>query len=141
MKHFKRIKYSELNGKQKENYNFQKVAGALAEYGFNCMRLSDDWQGADFIAYHKDREGTLRVQLKARLTVDKKYVGKGLHITFPIEGIWYLLEHDALVEIVRIHSNFLNTESWLMGGGYSSDNPNGQLIRALQEFALDGHNQ
>jgi len=27
-----------------------KVAAALADYGYNSMRLNDDWQGADFIA-------------------------------------------------------------------------------------------
>lgn len=137
MKH-RRIKYTDLNGKQKENYNFQKVAGVLADYGFNCMRLSDDWQGADFIAYHKDSEGTLRVQLKARLTVDKKYIGKGLHITFPIKGTWYLLGHDELIQIVKANANFLNTDSWITGGGYNSDNPNGKLVKALEEFALGG---
>ena len=48
----KKIPYKDLNSRQKENYNFQKVAGELADYGFNCLRLTDDWQGADFIACH-----------------------------------------------------------------------------------------
>lgn len=30
------------------------AAAHLADYGFNCLRLSDDWQGADFIACHID---------------------------------------------------------------------------------------
>ena len=50
----KKIKYNELNPRQKENYNFHKVASALAEYGYNSMRLNDDWQGADFIAVKGD---------------------------------------------------------------------------------------
>ena len=33
--------------------------------------LADDWQGADFLAYHKDGSGTLKVQLKARLALSK----------------------------------------------------------------------
>ena len=45
------INYAELNSRQKEAYNFQKLAAALADYGFNCIKLSDDWQGADFLAY------------------------------------------------------------------------------------------
>ncbi len=133
-----RIKYADLNAKQKENYNFQKVAGVLADYGFNCIKLADDWQGADFLAYHKDGNDTLKVQLKARLTVDKKYSEKGLHITFPINGTWYLLDHDALVQLVDKHSNFLNTKSWQVGGGYNSDAPNGRLIEALKDYALEG---
>ena len=43
-----RINYNNLNAKQKEIFNFQKVAAILADYGFNCIKLSDDWQGADF---------------------------------------------------------------------------------------------
>lgn len=61
----KKIKYSDLNARQKEIYNFQKVAAILADYGFNCIKLADDWQGADFLAYHKDGKETLRIQLKA----------------------------------------------------------------------------
>ena len=37
-----RIVYDELNPKQKEIYNFQKVAALLADYGFNCIKLEDD---------------------------------------------------------------------------------------------------
>ena len=69
---FERVDYRELNSRQKENYNFQKVAGRLADYGFNCLRLSDDWQGADFIACHIDGETFLRVQLKGRLVIDRE---------------------------------------------------------------------
>jgi hypothetical protein len=43
------IKYNDLNSKQKEIYNFQKVAAFLADYGFNCIKLADDWQGADLV--------------------------------------------------------------------------------------------
>jgi hypothetical protein len=38
--------------------------------------LADDWQGADFLAYHKDGFETLKVQLKARLTIDRNYEEK-----------------------------------------------------------------
>ena len=79
----RRIDYDSLNGKQKEIYNFQKSAAVLADYGFNCIKLADDWQGADFLAYHKDGDETLRVQLKARLTIDRKYCGRGLWDELP----------------------------------------------------------
>ena len=45
---FKRVEYKSLNPRQQESYNFQKVAAALADYGFTAIRLSDDWRGADF---------------------------------------------------------------------------------------------
>ena len=67
----RKIKYTDLNSKQKEVFNFQKVAGKLSDYGYNCIKLADDWQGADFLAYHKDGSGTLKVQLKVRLALSK----------------------------------------------------------------------
>ncbi|MDA0843282.1 MAG: hypothetical protein O3C07_01000, partial [Bacteroidetes bacterium] len=59
---FEKINYSLLNARQKENYNFHKVASALAEYGYDSMRLNNDWEGADFIAVNKDE--MIKVQLK-----------------------------------------------------------------------------
>ena len=44
------------------------------------MRLNNDWEGADFIAVKGD--DMLKIQLKGRLTVDKKYLNKDLHISF-----------------------------------------------------------
>ena len=41
----RKIKYTDLNSKQKEVFNFQKVAGKLSDYGYNCIKLADDWQG------------------------------------------------------------------------------------------------
>lgn len=123
-----RIIYADLNSKQKEIYNFQKSAALLADYGFNCIRLTDDWQGADFLAYHKDQDQTLKVQLKGRVTIDKKYLGRNLWINFPSAGGWYLIEHDLLVRIVGEETNWLRTESWQQRGGYSS----GRLSQALR---------
>jgi hypothetical protein len=62
-----------LNACQKENYNFQKISGLLADYGFTTIRLSDDWNGDDFLAQHADGKTLLRAQLKSRLGIYKKY--------------------------------------------------------------------
>ena len=91
-----KVKYSDLNARQKENFNFQKVSAVLADYGFVTLRLSDDWQGADFIALHTSGN-VLRVQLKSRLTFDKKYSDKGLYVAFGDGDAWYLYPHDELL--------------------------------------------
>ena len=62
-----KINYNDLNSKQKENYNYHKVAAALADYGYDSMRLNNDWQGADFIAVKVDE--MIKVQLKGRFTI------------------------------------------------------------------------
>lgn len=131
-----RVDYSELTSRQKEIFNFQKVAALLADHGFNCIKLADDWQGADFLAYHIDGDTTLRVQLKGRATIDEKYRGKRLHMAFPIKGEWHIVAHDLLVELCGRHTNWLNTSSWRDNGGYSSANPGGDLRTALAPFRL-----
>ena len=133
---FTRIHYNELNSRQKEIYNFQKVAALLADYGFNCIKLADDWQGADFLAYHKDGNETLRVQLKARLTIDRKYTGKNLYMAFPLSNSWCVVGHDELVKLVGENTNWLNTSSWLDKGQYHSANPNQHLTKILQGYVL-----
>ena len=62
---FNKIIYSELSPKQKEIYNFQKISAYLADYGFNCIKLSDDWNGADFLAYHLN--SIFKLQKKSKL--------------------------------------------------------------------------
>ena len=68
----------------------------MADYGFNCIKLTDDWQGADFLAYHFDGTTTLKVQLKSRLTINCKYADRDLWMNFPCKGSWYLVPHDDL---------------------------------------------
>ena len=132
----KKIQYKHLNSKQKEIYNFQKVAAILADYGFNCIKLADDWQGADFLAYHKDGGQTLKVQLKGRLYVTKQYIGKEIYMTFPIEGDWYLVAHDKLLAIVGDHTPWLETSSWIEGGAYGASKPSKALIQAVGPYRL-----
>ena len=97
---FTLVPYEDLNARQKELRNFHKIAARLADYGFHSMWLSDDWQGADFLAIHIDGETVLRVQLKARMVLDKKYLGKGLHIAFREGDRVFVYPHDELAAFV-----------------------------------------
>ena len=106
-----RINYSKLHAKQKENFNFHKIAAILSEYGYNSIRLNDDWEGADFLAYRNTQSSskdaidtnniikynTLKVQLKGRITIQKKYRKKKIYIAFPDKGVWYLYPHDEFL--------------------------------------------
>jgi hypothetical protein len=132
---FKHVSYESLNSRQRENYNFQKVSALLADYGFVTLRLSDDWNGADFIANHMD--GTfLRVQLKSRWGINRKYEGKGLWMAFPSDGVWYLVEHDAMVKQAMDLTSIAQTESWLKSGSYSNTAIPSGLREALAPFRL-----
>jgi hypothetical protein len=112
---FKKVDYENLNSRQQENYNFQKFSAIFAEYGFNCIRLSDDWQGADFIAIHVDG-GFLKIQLKGRLTFDKKYQDKDIWISFFYDGNRYLFPHDEV--LYKFIEEIKDTVSWKKKGNY-----------------------
>lgn len=132
-----KISYDDLNSRQQEIYNFQKVAALLADYGFNCIKLSDDWGGADFLAHHKNGMDTLKVQLKGRVTIGKKYIGKDIYMAFPANGAWYLVHHDTLVELVGGCTNWLNTKSWNKpDGSYHCVGLGDSLSKRLEPFQL-----
>ncbi len=131
-----KIKYDDLNAKQREIYNFQKLAAVLADYGFNCIKLTDDWLGADFLAYHKDGEFSYRVQLKGRLTINKKYENKKLYMAFPVGNDWCVIKHDCLVNLVGKNTNWLQTKSWQDKGLYHSAKPSQPLLRAISDKVI-----
>src|ERR1039457_1220522 len=135
---FRRVQYDSLKAKQKELFNFQKIAATLADFGFNCIKLADDWLGADFIAYNVADTRTLRVQLKSRITICTKYERKDIWIAFPYgePKTWYLIKHDRLVEKVGKHTNWLNSEAWKIKGLYHSTNINPKLLKSLAEDKL-----
>ncbi|MFT3757111.1 MAG: hypothetical protein QM769_14450 [Pseudoxanthomonas sp.] len=134
---FQRIDYRGLNGKQQEIHNFQKVAALLADYGFNCIKLADDWQGADFLAYHHEGRETLKVQLKSRLTIDQKYQGKGLHIAFPLERQWCVVDHDELLRHIERQGDWLETNSWKINRNYHTAKPPLSLrVNFLDQYML-----
>jgi len=133
----KQINYDKLNARQKENYNFQQVSAVLADYGFVTFRLSDDWQGADFIAYHMGNKTFLKVQLKGRVYFSKKYKGKQLHITFRSkDGTWYLYPHDKILKKVLREKGIRKTSSWSKGGGYSFSYVTKELVKLLKPYII-----
>ena len=132
-----KISYAGLNARQKENYNFHKVAARLADYGFNCLRLTDDWQGADFIASHVDGQTFLKVQLKGRMLIDKKYIGKGIHIAFPLNDDVYLYPHDdVLAEIQKLSVLNEDSERWNVGGIRHWPQPPAWAISLLEPYRI-----
>ncbi len=140
---FERVAYKSLNSRQKENFNFQKVSAALADYGFLTLRLSDDWQGADFIAHHVSGDLFLKVQLKGRLTVDTKYKNKEIWICFNHQRIWYLFPHDDFLRWALVNLNIGHTKGWEnptdwdhVKGVYSWPSPGKGILSWLSNYTL-----
>ena len=115
-----KVNYSDLNSKAKEMYNFHKVSAKLADYGYTCMWLNNDWQGADFIAVHFDGVTDLKVQLKGRLSFAKKYIGKEIYISFiDKNNDIYLYPHDEMLNIIV---KKISDKTWIDKGVWSSPN-------------------
>lgn len=133
-----KIDYRLLNARQQETFNFQKVSGVLADFGFATIRLSDDWQGADFIANHISGQQFLKVQLKGRYTLDQKYQGKDIWICFPYNDVWYLYPHDAALEwALKNKSLGRDPEVWKTGiGAWSQRKPPEDFVKWLEPYAL-----
>jgi hypothetical protein len=132
----RKIEYRKLNSRQKENYNFQKISGLLADYGFTTIRLSDDWNGADFLAQHANGKTILRIQLKGRLGIYKKYLRKNLWIAFPDKGHWYVWSHDKAVQYPLTKKNMRHTQSWKKQLGWSYNRVPKDVAEYLKPFAL-----
>ena len=123
MKTFEAVSYQKLNARQKENYNFHLIAARLAGYGYNSMRVTDEWQGADFIACHIDGDQFLKVQLKGRLTLDGKYEGKDIHIAFRLHEQCFVYPHDVMVQEVERLGIINGSRSWSEHRSYSWPQP------------------
>lgn len=119
----KKVDYSDLNPKEKEEYNFAKIASRLADYGYRTFREPNDWGGADFycVARQCDLGQSIKVQQKGRLTFDKKYLGKDLHIVFhdKLSDTYYLYNHDELLLVLLDMGYFKGTTSWDQKGLYT----------------------
>ena len=135
------IDYKSLNARQKETFNFQKVSGVLADFGFSTIRLSDDWQGADFIANHISGQQFLKVQLKGRLTLDQKYQGKDIWVCFRHHDVWYLYPHDAALTWALANKTLgKNPDVWKSGtGAWSYPSPPKDFLLWLAPYALTNH--
>ena len=134
--HFTQISYKDLNARQQETYNFHKVAAVLADYGFTCIRLSDDWQGADFIAQHIDGETFLKVQLKGRLTFDAKYTGKGLWVCFIHGDQVFLYPHDEALERFSQAERITHTVAWQQNGQYHFPHLGNKVLELIQDYRI-----
>ena len=110
-----KIEYMQLNARAQETYNFHKAASILADYGYNCIWLSNDWNGADFIAVHIDGISDVKVQLKGGPSFAKKYIGKNLYIGFIEQGDLYLYPHDHILGQVE---PVISDKKWIEKGTY-----------------------
>ncbi|GAC1370645.1 MAG: hypothetical protein NVS3B3_03560 [Aquirhabdus sp.] len=114
----------------------------MADYGYATIKLSDDWQGADFIAISQinRQDGEFfKIQLKGRFTVAKKYEGKDLYVAFPVDlqlGKWCIFPHDELIKQLIDARMYLDSKSWAVGGEYSIPKISRGLETLLDKYMI-----
>ena len=127
------IKYQDLNAKAKETYNFHKIAAILADYGYNSLWLSNDWNGAEFIAVHIDGVSDIKIQLKGGISFAQKYRGKNLYIGFIEQGDLYLYPHDDVLEQVE---PVISDKKWIEKGTYFQTKITSRFIDVLAPYKI-----
>jgi hypothetical protein len=131
-----KIRYSDLNPKAQEMYNFHKIAALLADYGYTSMWLSNDWNGADFIAVHIDGVSDIKVQLKGGISFAKKYKGKSLYICFIDKASVYLYPHDEILERVE---HVISDKRWHEKGTYFQTKITERFRELLEPYRIECH--
>lgn len=107
------------------------VSVALAK-GYNAFLPVYDG-GVDFILYRESDGEVLKVQLKGRWMIDKKYIGRDIWIAFHLSGRWYIAPHDTMVSIGD-KAGFTATKSWIDAGAYSCPKLSKDMIEAMTAY-------
>ena len=132
-----RIEYKNLNPRQQENYNFHKLAARLADYGYTCLHLSNDWQGADLIASHIDGDKFHKIQLKGRLVYNRKYENKEIFVAFFHGTRCFVYPHDDFKEFA-LQSGSVDEQSrnWKVNGFREWPKPPKWSIEYLENYEV-----
>ena len=116
-----------------EVINRNVVISLALQQGFNAFLPVYDG-GVDFILYREYDNVIRKVQLKGRWTIGKKYVDRDIWMAFPIDGAWYLMPHDAMVEFAKTDGKSLESTAWLEGGAYSWPKPSKAMIAHCAQY-------
>ncbi|MDM5264559.1 hypothetical protein PF327_10175 [Sulfurovum sp. XTW-4] len=127
-----KIDYKSLSPRAKEDYNYTKVASALADYGYQCLPTRNDDNGADLIAYHSESGEMTAIQLKARLAFAKKYIGKNLHIAFRDDNEIFIYPHDEILNKLIKDGD----KTWKAHGVWSSPKLSKKQREALEQYKI-----
>jgi hypothetical protein len=133
---FQKLEFDKLNAQQRDNYNFHKVASRLVDYGYNSLRLADDWLGADFLAIHVDGVSVLRIQLKPNFSLSTKYSGKDLQIAFLAKDACYVFPHDEMLAAVLKRGQIGETKSWKTEGKYRWPSLPGWAREIIEKYSI-----
>ncbi len=115
-----------------EVINRNALVTLALERGYNAFLPVFDG-GIDFVLYSELTGDLLKVQLKGRWYIDKKYVERDIWIAFRDGEQWYVAPHDALVTAAAGYG-FTTARSWLEGNAYSCPKLSKNMKRDLEPY-------
>ncbi len=94
--------------------------------------------GIDLIIYREVDDILIKIQLKSRWLIDRKYIGRGLAMAFPgdADGNWYLIPHDEMVRYAETSTSYLTSSSWLENGVYHRAGMSRDMMEKFRDFKL-----
>jgi len=141
--YFSRVSYEGLDGRQKEVHNYHHIAALLARHGYASYPIRDDWNGGDMIARHMTdvTQATLMIQIKGRVTFDRKYLGKRLWIGLPVRKNAYVYPHDIILNrYLSLRAGrgqpLEASKAWSEGGCVHWPTPTEELRQILEPYLL-----
>jgi hypothetical protein len=121
-----------MKSHQTKVINRHLLISRAVEKGFNAfLPVYDD--GIDLILHGGTPANTFLIQLKSRWLIDKKYIGRNLHMAFPHKGTWYLIPHD---DMVASATKFTKTKSWTEKGQYHVPTLSKEMLANIQQYAF-----
>lgn len=118
-----------------ERINTNALVAELMARGWNAYLPVYD-EGIDLLATQDDCARLLKIQLKSRWTIDKKYHGRDIHIAFREGDVWYLVPHDEAVSMGN-ELGYCARASWTKGGQWSVGSMSAALLKMMAPYALD----
>ena len=114
------------------------VTEALEEKQYEVHKFSRGWVGADLVASRLSSPDASLLLIKVRdeLTVDGDWYGREYHVAFPINGEWYIAEHDQLVDITTTHSDPALLSALQEGGELRCPNPTEEVVELLSDCRM-----
>jgi hypothetical protein len=123
---------SRYRSQVREVINRNTVISLALEQGFNAFLPVYDG-GIDFILYRESGLEVRKVQLKARWTIDRKYIKRDIWIAFPVAGDWYLMPHDEMLRDADLEG-VTKTIAWIKDGLYSRPRMSVAAIKKCSKY-------
>ena len=135
---FRKIPHTEMESQQPGSYRFHKVAARLADYGFTCVHLIDNWEEANCVARHIHGKPQLKLRILGRLTIDKDYCGKDIYVAFILGNTVHLYDHDRFLRFLKDDKSrtTLTSASWTKNGHFNWPSTPQWAIEFLEEHKI-----